>query len=60
MAWSPDLQSGNQMVSFTIISTISPLAQLEEHLSYIQDVVGSIPTGTTQGRLVKLVITLDL
>ena len=25
----------------------SPLAQLEEHLSYIQDVVGSIPTGTT-------------
>ncbi len=25
-----------------------PLAQLEEHLSYIQDVVGSIPTGTTK------------
>ena len=26
----------------------SPLAQLEEHLVYIQGVVGSIPTGTTK------------
>ena len=26
----------------------SPLAQLEEHLAYIQGVVGSIPTGTTK------------
>jgi hypothetical protein len=28
--------------------TFSLLAQLEEHLAYIQGVVGSIPTGTTK------------
>ena len=38
-----------ERVNGTIIN--SPLAQLEEHLVYIQGVVGSIPTGTTNQRL---------
>ena len=33
---------------FDILEKNSPLAQLVELLSYIQAVVGSIPTGTTK------------
>lgn len=51
---------GNPRICDEHIPTNASLAQQVEHLSCKQDVVGSIPTGGSNGELAQLARALDL